>query len=104
MSWKAVEMQIALPRTHDAGKLQDQMQQRGQQAQYSLAQSQLETDKLKRKQVTKEEQKDKVDIKDERENSNYTSSEKEKKKDSPGDTSAINVNHPYLGKQVDFSG
>ena len=30
MSLKAIEMQVALPRTLDAGKIQEQMQQRGQ--------------------------------------------------------------------------
>ena len=30
MSLKAIEMQVTLPRTLDAGKIQEQMQQRGQ--------------------------------------------------------------------------
>ncbi|MGN1386545.1 MAG: hypothetical protein ACI4XS_08085 [Bacillus sp. (in: firmicutes)] len=29
MSLKAIELQVALPRTHDAGKLQEQIQQKG---------------------------------------------------------------------------
>ena len=28
MSLKAIELQVALPRTHDAGKMQEQIQQR----------------------------------------------------------------------------
>lgn len=30
MSLKAIELQVALPRTHDAGKVQEQLHQRSQ--------------------------------------------------------------------------
>lgn len=30
MSLKAIELQVALPRTHDAGRVQEQLQQRSQ--------------------------------------------------------------------------
>ena len=57
MSLKAIEMQIALPRTHDAGKIQEQLQQRGQHLQEHAAQSVTKEDDLKRKTVVKNAQK-----------------------------------------------
>ncbi|MFD2704782.1 hypothetical protein [Salibacterium lacus] len=48
MSWKAVELQVALPRTQDAGKLQEQLQQRGQAAQDRMAaEGEKEQEKLR---------------------------------------------------------
>lgn len=52
MSWKSIEMQIALPRTQDAGKIQEQMEQRGKLVQESLAINQTTTEELKRTTVT----------------------------------------------------
>ena len=40
MGWKAVELQVALPRTQDVGKLQEQLQQRAQETQDRLADAQ----------------------------------------------------------------
>ena len=52
-------MQIALPRTHDAGKMQDLLNQRNQQIQDQLAHSiQKEVD-LKRTQVSQSNESDK---------------------------------------------
>lgn len=48
MSLKAIEMQVALPRTHDAGKLLEQMQQRGQ-LQHDLASESVKREEEKRK-------------------------------------------------------
>lgn len=100
MSWKAVELQVALPRTQDVGKLQDQMQQRGNQMQQSLAQSQLQSDQLKRKQVGKQEQKDDVNVKDEDENLNQPHVVQHRKEEEKSQK----IIHPYLGNQIDYSG
>lgn len=39
MSWKSIEMQVALPRTQDAGKMQEQLMKQNQHFQEGLAQS-----------------------------------------------------------------
>ncbi|WP_138414789.1 hypothetical protein [Aquibacillus sediminis] len=100
MSWKSVEMQVALPRTQDAGKLQEQMDQRGQQTQHLLAKDQIELDTKKRKRVNDYQQKDDVNNKPQRNrevdrgtsNTNETNQHDEE------------LNHPYLGKQIDING
>lgn len=106
LSWKSVEMQVALPRTQDAGKLQDQSMRQSQHFQESLAQSQLKEQALKRKRVNTFE-----DVQ-------YASMEKEKEKEKASDhkenhdkqqhvaknnTKQKWIEHPYLGKKVDLS-
>ncbi|MDQ0299158.1 hypothetical protein J2S78_001578 [Salibacterium salarium] len=103
MSWKAVELQVALPRTQDAGKLQEQLQQRGQAAQDRLAaEHQKEHDKA-RTQVTDKDatDKNKFDSKDggdeNRENPFLTSKIGESEEEEAAD-------HPFKGKSIDITG
>lgn len=94
-------MQIALPRTQDAGKIQEQMQQKGQNIQDMLAQTQLVQEELKRKKINEANHKDKAMIrKDEQsgqkkptKNLSYNKSKKDIK----------SLSHPYLGKNIDFT-
>ncbi|PAV30026.1 hypothetical protein CIL05_09115 [Virgibacillus profundi] len=101
MGWKSIEMQVALPRTQDAGKLQDQMQKQSQQFQGSLAQSQLKQEELKRKRINESDHiNDGVKIKKERDNdSNDNDQEQEKSQQLNKKT-----NHPYLGSRLDLNG
>lgn len=41
MSWKGVELQVALPRVQEHSQLQDQLQQRGKQSQDFIGQNHL---------------------------------------------------------------
>ncbi|MBM7572049.1 hypothetical protein [Aquibacillus albus] len=100
MSWKSIEMQVAIPRTQEAGKIQDQLQQRGQLVQDALTSSQLATEEQKRKKVNEYDQKDNVQNK-----------QKQKEKVDPNTIRKSNQalthldpNHPYLGKKIDLNG
>lgn len=94
-------MQIALPRTHDAGKLQEQLQQRGQ-LQHDLVSQQLKKEEqIKQSAVVRHEEADKTRLRDgkkEREEDRQNSSQKKKQE------KELKVHHPYKGTKVDFSG
>src|SRR5699024_8834665 len=85
MGFKSVEMQIAIPRSQDAGKMQDQMMKQGQQFQDTLTEQQIREELLKRKQVNEYE---KV----------------EKKKEKKKIIEFTKIKHPLLIKNVDFRG
>ncbi|QDP40201.1 hypothetical protein [Radiobacillus deserti] len=99
MSWKSVELQVALPRTQDVGKMQEQMQQRNQVLQESLAQSQSVAEEMKRKKVNDFEQKDKVNLKNQ-----SHSHTKEENSEHHMEEQTPAVDHPYLGRRIDFNG
>lgn len=101
MSWKSIELQVALPRTQEAGKFQDQLSKQNQRFQESLAQSQLRQQELERnrtnrfektthKKVTDEEETDENNPQDHNE-----AEEKQERKEK--------LVHPYLGRQVDIT-
>ncbi|MYL33170.1 hypothetical protein GLW08_01375 [Pontibacillus yanchengensis] len=75
MGWKAVELQGALPRIQDAGKIQDQMQQRGQLMNNHITQQQLIMEERKRKKVIENQQNERVHL---QEKSNVDSNENPK--------------------------
>lgn len=99
MSWKSIEMQVALPRAQDAGKLQDQMMKQGQQFQESLAQSQIKQEELKRKKVNESEEIKKARIKKESDDPNQN-----KEEQSQEEELSHTIEHPYLGNKIDFNG
>lgn len=93
-------MQIALPRTHDAGKIQEQLNQRNQLIQDQLAQSiQKEVD-LKRTQVPENRESEKLLLKKDH-SQQHQEQNKKKKKDQKQEE---NPNHPYKGKKIDYFG
>ncbi|MGG0718806.1 hypothetical protein ABE096_14580 [Robertmurraya massiliosenegalensis] len=101
MSLKAIEMQIALPRTHEAGKLLEQMQQRGQLHQDLASDSVKKEDVKKKNSVIKQEQKDTARFQKDgqnREQPDQNGTKREKHKHHPKE------NHPYKGTRVDYSG
>lgn len=100
LSLKSIELQVALPRSQDAGKLQDQMSREGQRFQESLAQSQLKKDVKKRKTVNEFEKMTKSKIEDEEFKEKQRSSPKEKEEAELEEV----IDHPYLGNKIDFSG
>ncbi|KGX88611.1 hypothetical protein [Pontibacillus marinus] len=100
MSWRAIEMQIALPRSQDVGKLQEQMQQRGPQVQQTLSEETKLQDDLKRTQVNRMESENNVRARnDEGEQSLHSSS-----KTLANHPKELNIVHPYLGNEIDYSG
>lgn len=105
MSLKAIEMQIALPRTQDAGKIQEQIQQRSQiQHDYAAHEVQKEVDKMQHS-VVKEEQKSflKFNEKDGNRDSGTFEQQKKKNQDKKKNTSNSQI-HPYKGNLIDYSG
>ncbi|WP_188205831.1 hypothetical protein [Alkalibacillus aidingensis] len=103
MSWKAVEMQIALPRTQDASQLQEQLQQRGQNMQSQLTQEQLRELERKRKAVLEANQRDDVHVKDHDDERDQLPFHKRRNNHKQHEESS-EWNHPHLGNRVDFSG
>lgn len=101
MSLKSVEMQIALPRTVDAGKLQEQMQNRGMLQNDAAANLVKKEDEQKQKTVVKQERKDIVRFHKEGENNNESDQKREKRDKNQEKQGA---QHPYKGKILDYSG
>lgn len=102
MSLKSIEMQVALPRTQDAGKLQEQIQQRGQHLSEHAAESVRKEEQKQRTTVTKNKQKDEAKLHQDEERSNEAgaNSQKRRKKQQQKEQER----HPYKGKVIDYSG
>ncbi|MBO1510387.1 hypothetical protein [Metabacillus bambusae] len=101
MSLRNIEMQIALPRTHDAGKLQEQLNQRSQLAQEQLANSFQKESDIKRSQVQENSDSEKLHLKKESSEQHQQHNQKKRKKEQKQDE---NPDHPYKGKKIDFFG
>lgn len=103
MSLRAIEMQVALPRTYDAGKLQEQQDQKHQQM-YSIASQEAGKEEVrKRTTVIKGEGKGKVTShkKKDKQVFGQQNSEEEIELDEIESRQTI---HPYKGQSIDFSG
>ncbi|WP_240375335.1 hypothetical protein [Bacillus piscicola] len=105
MSWKAVELQVAIPRTQEVGKMQEQLQQRGQAAQDRLAFQQEREEEQERVQVTAKQQtekntfsKDQDSRHSDRDSQFHQRRRQEAEKDTPSPS------HPYKGNTIDFTG
>lgn len=97
-------MQIALPRTQDAGRLQDQLQNRGQLQQDQINQSvQKDVEKLQNS-VVKEERKDTVRLHQEEEGREEYKGQKRDKKKQKEKNKNLKEKHPYKGTRIDYCG
>ncbi|MEC2073131.1 hypothetical protein [Alkalihalophilus marmarensis] len=111
MSIKPIEVQGSFPQSQKTGKLQEQMQQRGQVSQEIIGQQLEAEDRLKRKQVTKTQESEKSKLQKERDQSNKDKKKKNNENDhnqkganNQSDEVEPNNSHPYKGKFIDFSG
>ncbi|MBD3109417.1 hypothetical protein IEO70_13800 [Bacillus sp. AGMB 02131] len=104
MSLKAIELQVALPRTHDAGKLQEQMQQKGQLNHDFAAREMKKEAGRKEKTVVKKKQKDNVKLKREENSVHHDSSLTLQEQESEVNETINSAKHPYKGNAIDFSG
>ena len=100
MSLKAIELQVALPRTYDAGKIQEQLQQRSQ-IMHDLAAREMQKE-MKRQEMTvlKNQPKGNVDVKQEgspKQNQHYIRKRNKRKAE-------LNTSHLYKGDASDYSG
>lgn len=96
-------MQVALPRTHEAGKLQEQLQQRGQ-LHNDLAMNRVQKEEeKKRTTVVKQEQKDQVLFQNKGDGQSHHQKQNEKNRSSK--EKKLNTDsHPYKGTVIDFNG
>ena len=105
MSLKSIEMQIALPRTMEAGKIQEQLQQRGQNMNDFAAIRTQKEEEQKRTSVIKQEQKSNVKLsQDEKENRNGTQDHEDKERKKSKKMNEMKEKHPYKGNVIDYSG
>lgn len=96
MGWKSIELQVAIPRSQDAGKVQQQLLNQSQQYQTSLTQHQLLEELRKRKQVNRMHP---AHLSKLGRQAKISSSVTKKKQ------SKCNMDkHPYLGKEIDLNG
>ena len=103
VSWKSIELQVALPRVQDAGKEQDLMSKQNQRFQETLSQSQLQEEIQKRKQVNKFDPLKKTDLTEQEKEEEERKQENNKQKQKSENTEE-ELKHPYLGSNIDFSG
>ncbi|GAA4059907.1 MAG TPA: hypothetical protein GXZ58_11255 [Bacilli bacterium] len=103
MGWRSIELQVALPRTQDVGRIQEQIQQRGQFMQEVIAQAQQQAEEMKRRSVTNLEEGHKLsndtkesDQENQLDQSNEHADSKPEHK--------IKIQHPYLGTRIDING
>ncbi|OLO40917.1 hypothetical protein BTR23_05440 [Alkalihalophilus pseudofirmus] len=104
MSLRPVEMQGSFPRAQTAGKIQEQLQQRGQVGQDIIANEHKKELDQKRKQVNKSDSSDPSKLEPDKENEKEKHQQQEPRKHKREKEREINVEHPYKGKYVDFSG
>lgn len=101
MGFKSVDLQVAIPRTQDASKMQEQLTRQGQQFQDSLTQQQLREEMLKRTQVNEYEDVKGQILDDESQEKEQEKAEEQVKKLKQEEKAIID--HPYLGKHIDYS-
>ncbi len=99
MEWKAVEMQVALPRTNDAAKMLQEDQQRGNLLQQHLAAAHAAEETRKRQQVTDAGTANKTSDKKSGEDQAVTKARKDSHRGGN-----IPQPHPYKGNRIDFKG
>lgn len=103
MSLKSIELQIAIPKTFDAGKLAEQKQQRIQVMQeHANMQTEKQAEKDKET-VLETEHYEKIKEEQERENEQREKQQK-KEEEARNEEGKKNAKHPYKGSFVDFSG
>ncbi|MCM3713220.1 hypothetical protein [Halalkalibacter oceani] len=102
MSVRPIEVQGSIPQSQKIGKLQDQLQQRGQVSQELLTQQQKEEDLQKRRQVNETNDSEQARFHHDGEAGQHEQeSQQQSKKQEEKQPEA---KHPYKGKFIDFSG
>ena len=102
MSLKAVELQVAIPKTFDAGKLAENHQQNviGQQINANEALKKH----IERKQLTVNESEQLDSIHDEEQHDQHEDQQASKKEKKKSVTKEIPAKHPFKGNLFDHSG
>ncbi|MCL7746491.1 hypothetical protein [Halalkalibacter alkaliphilus] len=100
MSMRPVEVQGSFPVSQKSGKIQEQLQQRGQMSQNVLTQQQKEEDLRKRKQVNESGSNEKTRLNKEGKNKQ----QHEKRQHQEDESCEEQRKHPFKGRFIDFSG
>lgn len=103
MTIRPIEMQIALQNSQNIGKIQEQIQQRGQVAHEYLLDEQKEKAENERTAVTKSDETAQSKLERDKEEKRRQQ-DKENKKGKTEKNVVQKEPHPYKGKFVDFSG
>ena len=105
MTLRPIEMQSSMPRSQTVGKIQDQLQQRGQNMQEQIATDQKKLEEQKRKQVNETDQTDNSKLEpDKEEKRKHKDEEQQQRKKKKQEAKKEDIPHPYKGKFIDFSG
>lgn len=105
MSLKAVELQIAIPKTFDAGKVMEQHQQNTIQQQVNANEALKK--EVERKQLTVNDTEKISEIADEEDRSNRSDSNSPREKNQHKKNEEQDLKeakHPYKGNFIDYSG
>lgn len=102
MSLKGVELQIAIPKTMDAGKLSEQHQQNVIQQQVNAHEALKK--ELERKQTTVNDSEPTDKISDDDQNKGNQDSTQKQNHQKKNNQQEKEAEHPYKGHFVDFSG
>ena len=100
MSLKAIELQIAIPKTFDAGKIVDQLQQQTSVNQSNAQAATARQLEKNRETVTELNHATETDLNEKKQ----SASEEERKNRKLKNKSNKEIKHPFKGKFVDFSG
>ncbi|MRG85373.1 hypothetical protein [Salinibacillus xinjiangensis] len=103
MSWKAVEMQVALPRTQDLGQIQNQLEQRGSTVQNYLAQARLKEDERRRKQVNETKQIEHQRLQNPHQEKNMQLKQPQTQSQIKKQIINQQQRHPFLGQRIDYN-
>ncbi|HZG15107.1 MAG TPA: hypothetical protein VE710_08825 [Candidatus Bathyarchaeia archaeon] len=106
MSLKAVELQIALPRTQEAGKIQEQIQYRQTHEQQAAIDQRNEQDQAMRQRTTNINETDKGQIRDKQErqkNREQDQGEQKQQQRQDGHGQGYQMRDPFRGRHVDIS-
>ena len=106
MSLKLIELQVALPRTMEAGKITEQLQQRGQIMSEQAKEESKDKTEIERKRVNSLDENDEVRLRNEdgapKDQKNHHSNLN--KREQTSEKKSANEKHPYKGKRIDYSG
>ena len=100
MSLKAIELQIAIPKTFDAGKIVDQLQQQSSVNQSNAQAATARQLEKNRETVTELNHATETDLNEKKQ----SASEEERKKQKIKEQEQKQIKHPFKGKFVDFNG
>ncbi len=100
MSLKLIELQVAIPRTQDAGKMQEKFQQQSQINQSQATSTEKEKAERNRTSVEKQEHMEKQHFNGRQGDHSHHHQQKRDKHNQEEEK----VKHPYKGRRVDFSG